>query len=229
MKRSRYDDDDDEEESERPTHRLMIRTRNNDEIVYPPSPKSESEDSIDRIIRAMEYEIHAQDRDRAISDRVDPVAYFGSLHELHDLRAHARYARQFYESEDELWDGIYAPSPVPITRQWLSQNSDDENYDRGSNPITTQWLSQEHDEVFVPIPGVRALYPQSDTEEETLPNQVVDDQDVIDNFPNAYDPTQVVTQDDDDATASQTGDALEAVLIARDYVQRALGDYRNDE
>lgn len=204
MKRSRYFSDDDDEE-DHPTHRLMIRTRNNDEIVYPTSPQSQ--DSIDQLIVAMYDEIHAQDRDRAISDRVDPVEYFNSteVQELADLRAHARYARQFYESEDELWDGIYAPSPIPVTRQWLSQSSNDERY--------------YNDEVFVPIPGVRALYPQSDTEEETLPNQVVDDQDVIDNFPNAYDPTQVVTQDDDDATASQTGDALD---IAREYYRRAF-------
>lgn len=196
MKRFRYSDDDEDEE-ERPTHRLMIRTRNNDEIVYPPSPQSQ--DSIDRLITAMYDEIHAQDRDRALQSPFDMQAWLREVEEHEDMRAHAHFARQYYESEDELWDGIYAPTPVPQTRRWRSQESDDE--------------------VFVPINGVRALYPTSDTEEETLPNQVVDDQDVIDNFPNAYDPTQVVTQDDDDATASQTGDALD---IAREYYRRAF-------
>jgi len=199
MKRARYyDDDDDEEEEERPTHRLMIRTRNNDEIVYPSSPKSEGEDSIDRIITAMYDEIYAEDRARALDDRSEYQAWLRQEEEKADLRVHARYARQFYESEDELWDGIYAPTPINQTRYWGSQESD-----AGE---------------FIPIPGVRFL-PMSDTEDETLPNQVVDDQDIVDNFPNAYAPTQVVTQDDDDDTASQTGDALD---IAREYARRAF-------
>jgi len=207
MKRFRYSDDDEDEE-ERPTHRLMIRTRNNDEIVYPSSPQSQ--DSIDRLITAMYDEIHGQDRDRALQSPFDMQAWLRAAEENEDMRVHALYARQFYESEDELWDGIYAPTPVPQNRDWRSQSSDELQ--------TGYWYSQGSDQVFVPIPGVRALYPQSDTEDETLPNQVVDDQDVIDNFPNAYDPTQVVTQDDD-ATASQTGDALD---IAREYIRRAF-------
>lgn len=204
MKRSRYyDDDDDEEEEERPTHRLMIRTRRTSEVMY------SRRDSIDELIEAMEQEDERE--------RVEREAYYRDLEEQADMRMHARYARQFYESEDELWDGIYAPTPLPQPRRWGSQGSSNRSQPLYSE--VSQSDSTSRSQSFTPLSGVYPLR-WTNSEDATLPNQLVVTQDIIDNLGvQEYVPTQVVTPDDDDDTASLTNPYLD---IAREYARRAF-------
>lgn len=204
MKRSRYFDDDDEEEEERPTHRLMIRTRRTSEVTYA------RRDSIDELIDAMNQDDEKQ--------RISREAILRDLEEQADMRMHARHARQFYESEDELWDGIYAPTPVPRRPTWESQGSSNFSQPRYSD--ISQSYSASSAQLFTPLSGVYPLQ-WTNSEDATLPNQLVVTQDMIDNLgPQEYVPTQVVTpNDDDDDTASLTNPYLD---IAREYARRAF-------